>query len=148
MKRKKCIEKGCRKEAKKGSRCSNCQDKIWRKNNPLKYAFKNWRNNAKRRGIKFEISFEYFCEFAEKTQLLKNRGIYAESWHIDKIIDELGYVEGNLQVLTNSENASKENARRKQILVYDWQTKEGKYQFTEINQQPYKPPEPDSEVPF
>lgn len=112
----------------------------------MRYAYKNWRNNCKRRGIKFEISFEYFVEFCQKTQILKRRGIYAESWHIDRKIDELGYVEGNLQVLTNTENITKENERRKaakrQTLVYDWQTKEGKYQFTNIKS------EPDPDVPF
>lgn len=79
----------------------------WRKNNPIKSAFINLRSNAKRRGIPFEISFEYFNDFSVKTKLLTNSGTKAESYSVDRINNEIGYIKGNLQVLSLSDNGYK-----------------------------------------
>lgn len=38
---------------------------------------------------------------------MAGKGITKYSLHVDKIIDELGYVEGNLQVLPNTDNVRK-----------------------------------------
>lgn len=38
---------------------------------------------------------------------MAGRGITKHSLHIDKIIDELGYIEGNLQILSNTDNVRK-----------------------------------------
>jgi len=34
--------------------------KLWRKNNPIKYAYSNLRSHAKARGKDFTITLEYF----------------------------------------------------------------------------------------
>lgn len=140
-KRLKCSTPHCRRYAIKGRKiCGTCKSRKSREANPIRYAYQTLKDNAKRRGHIFKISYEYFVAFCTKTLVLHGRGRTSESYHIDKIIDELGYVEGNIQVLTNRENVLKEHARRKaeqllqaekaelrQIKVYDWQTKTGRY---------------------
>ena len=80
---------------------------IWRKKNPVKYAYQSLKNNAKRRGKVFELTLEQFKEFAIKTRYMAKRGIYKNSYHIDRIDEAKGYTIDNIQVLTNSENIKK-----------------------------------------
>ena len=101
----------CGKHLEKGRTHGACRMKEWRKKNPLKYAYRALRDNAKRRGKEFSISFEYFKKFCIKTEYEKKRGIFKDCYTIDRINPDLGYVEGNLQVLTNSENVKKYQAR-------------------------------------
>lgn len=81
--------------------------KTWRLNNPERAAFLTLRYNAKRRGVPFEISFEYFKAFAFKTKLLTSRGRNADSLTVDRIDSDIGYIEGNLAVLSLSDNGFK-----------------------------------------
>lgn len=83
------------------------QNKIWRENNPEQYAYMTLRDNAKRRGIPFTISFAYFKRFCRKTKYIQRKGIWKYSYSIDRIKNHRGYVPGNLQLLTVSENSSK-----------------------------------------
>lgn len=151
----KCAEPGCRRSRPKngGRFCNTCKDRKWRAKYPEKYAYKTWKNNAKRRNIPFDIPFDYFLEFCAKTEILKSRGRFSESLHIDKIIDELGYVVGNIRPLPNCENVAKENRKRaavRKCLTYDFYTGEARYQTTLINQEPetYAEVVPDSDIPF
>lgn len=50
-----------------------------------------------------------------------NKGRTAESYTVDRINDDLGYVPGNLQVLTNRDNVIKQRK-----LEYDYRTKYGR----------------------
>ncbi len=79
----------------------------YRKNNPLRASYQNWKDNAKRRGKPFKISFEYFCKFAIETDYINKKGRTSKSYHIDRIDETKGYVEGNLQVLSNRKNVQK-----------------------------------------
>lgn len=65
------------------------------------------RDNAKRRGKIFELTFEQFETFAIKTQYYKKKGIYSDNYHIDRIDESKGYTIDNIQVLTNSANIKK-----------------------------------------
>lgn len=85
------------------------------------WSYRKHKSNAKRRGILFTISLEYFRQFAIETEVLIGAGRTATSLHVDRKIDELGYVEGNLQVLTNTENVRKENLRRAKRKIYDYE---------------------------
>lgn len=73
----------------------------------MKYAYQTLKDNAKRRGKEFTISFEYFTEWAIEHDYLKGKGKTSTSSTVDRIIEDLGYVEGNLQRLENGQNVRK-----------------------------------------
>lgn len=79
----------------------------------MKAAFAALRTSAKTRNIPFLLTFEEFERFAVRTKLLKGRGVTKLGWHVDRIDSNGPYSIDNIQVLTNSENASKEALRRK-----------------------------------
>jgi len=81
--------------------------RAWKKANPLRYAYQSLKDNAKRRGKEFDISFDQFKDFCIKTAYIQNRGRLAGSFHIDRIDETGGYTLDNIQVLTNSENVQK-----------------------------------------
>ncbi len=104
----KCETKNCRKTAAPKRRvCYSCSVKRYKDRNPVRYAFSVMKNNAKRRGKAFEISFEYFKKFVIDTSYMAGKGITKTGLHIDRIKEELGYIEGNLQVITNTQNVKK-----------------------------------------
>lgn len=115
---KRCETKRCRRTPKKGDKCETCKTREWRAANPMKAAFKNKRSNAKAKGHEFSISFAYFKQFCIETNYIAGAGRTATSFHIDRIIETIGYVEGNLQVLTNVENVKKYHEHRKRLLKY------------------------------
>jgi len=90
-----------------GRICNTCKMKKYRKNNPIKAAYFNLRCNAKRRGKKFDLSFEEFKTFAIETKYYKKKGIFSTSLHIDRIDETKGYSIDNIQTLTNSANVKK-----------------------------------------
>jgi hypothetical protein len=59
---KRCKTPGCNNQA-KGNYCSTCYSRNWKKNNPIRYAYQTAKDNAKRRGKVFELSFEEYKEF-------------------------------------------------------------------------------------
>jgi hypothetical protein len=75
--------------------------------NPVMYAYHNLKTNAKRRGHKFALTFEYFVKWCKETNYIDTKGRTSKAATIDRIIDELGYVDGNIQVLTLAENIRK-----------------------------------------
>lgn len=124
----KCSSKNCRKSrAPKRRICWSCIELKKKLKDPIKYSYGTFRRNARRRGILFTISLEYFRKFAYEVDLTQKRGRVATAYHIDRKIDELGYVEGNLQLLTCHDNVMKEHERRRvsKQIWYDWQTKQG-----------------------
>lgn len=96
--------------------CSSCNIENYKANNPIKYAYFTLRNNAKRRGKEFNITFEYFKKFCKKHEYIQKKGITKTGLHIDRIKEDKGYIKGNLQVLTNSENVKK--IRRHEAGIY------------------------------
>jgi hypothetical protein len=79
----------------------------YRRNNPLRYAYMTLRDNSKRRGKFFDLTFEQFCAFAVETEYMLKKGIFQKSYHIDRIREEDGYTLDNIQVLTNEDNVKK-----------------------------------------
>jgi hypothetical protein len=104
----KCKTKNCRKDsAPKRRVCYSCAVKGYKDRNPVRYAYAVMKGNAKRRKKVFNISFEYFKQFVISSSYMAGKGINKAGLHIDRIKEELGYIEGNLQVLTNTENVKK-----------------------------------------
>ena len=71
------------------------------------------------------MTFEDFKELCYETDYIRGKGRSSTSLSVDKIIDELGYVKGNIRVISVADNSRKELERRraKKVLVYDPQTK-------------------------
>lgn len=131
--------KFCGKGTKRGRICNTCKSRIYREKYPIKAAYDHIKYRAKERKKPFKITLEYFTEFCYKTELLASgRRKHAEGFTVDCIINELGYVEGNLQKLTLSEN-SKKSVKR---IEYDWQQKE--FYVSET----IKSTLPDPDIPF
>lgn len=120
----KCATPFCRKTARKGRKlCGCCKMAKYRENNPMRAAYQNLKDNAKQRGKIFELTLEQFERFAIRVELIGKSGHSADSYTVDRIRDEEGYVEGNLQVLSRSANIIKRHRK----LNYDWQTGTGTY---------------------
>ena len=106
--KKPCITPGCSKSAApKHSYCYACAKAANRARYPLKAAYLNLKDNAKRRGKEFDLTFEQFQIFAAKTDYMRKKGIHSESYHIDRIDETKGYTINNIQVITNCENLRK-----------------------------------------
>lgn len=83
----------------------------WRGAHEAEYVFYNLRNNAKCRGILFNLSTHYWKWFCGTTGYLRLRGRKRNDMTVDRIVDELGYVDGNIQMLVNWKNKQKEQER-------------------------------------
>lgn len=103
-----CAVKFCRgKKPKKGRICHKCRHRKHKLKDPISYAYNALRQNAKRRGHSFGITLEYFRGFCKETDYINKKGRHKTSLSIDRINPNLGYIEGNLRVLTLSDNASR-----------------------------------------
>jgi hypothetical protein len=114
MAKRKCKHDGCSKPAaNKRRECHACKQRNYAKRWPIKYAYQELRNRANKRGKYFDLTLEQFREFVVKTDYMVKKGIYKDSYHIDRIDESKGYTVDNIQLLTNSENISK-------FLQYDY----------------------------
>jgi hypothetical protein len=120
----KCATRFCRNKTYGRKYCSTCRSKKSRTEHPELYCFVNLRNNAKRRGIEFKITFDQFKQFAYETKYLAGKGRQRDSLTIDRIDNSIGYVPGNLQAMTKSDNSRKGN----RSLIYDYQTRYARVQ--------------------
>jgi len=119
----KCSSPNChRKASSNRTICRPCRTIRERESDPVRYSYNNSKRNAKRRGIPFEISLDYYRQFVTPTQYMARKGRFKASLHVDRKFEWLGYVEGNLQVLTNEQNLRKS-------LQYRYLTDEAKMEF-------------------
>lgn len=80
-----------------------------RESNPVYYVYQNLRSSAKRRGKIFTISFEYFKNWCEEVGFMNHkRGLFKNRSSVDRIDNNLGYIEGNLKMLSVSQNSRKQ----------------------------------------
>ncbi len=117
-----------RRDRLKGRRkCWKCRKKenVWF-SDPVNYSYMNLKSNAKRRGKVFTITLAYFKKFCYRTDYIAGKGRTSESYTVDRIREELGYIPGNIQVMQNGLNVKK-------YLNYDWQNKIATIQV--VNQQ-------------
>ncbi|MES2382495.1 MAG: hypothetical protein V4538_15715 [Bacteroidota bacterium] len=102
-----CETKKCNRKPKQGKYCYTCIKRKYKAKHPERYAYSVTKNNAKRRGKPFTISFEYFLKFCVKTNYIAGKGITKHGLHIDRIKEHLGYVPGNIQAKENTDNIKK-----------------------------------------
>lgn len=103
-----CTVEGCENDARERRKlCHTCEARKKRAKNPIMYAYTALRTNAKRRGKVFTITFDYFRELALKSGYIEGKGKTSQCLSIDRIKAYKGYEEGNLQVITISENIQK-----------------------------------------
>ena len=93
--------------AKNRNECNTCKNRKYAKKNPLKYSYNSLKSNSKRRGKSFNLTFEQFKKFCIETEYLNKKGIYKNSYHIDRIDESKGYSIDNIQLLTNTKNVKK-----------------------------------------
>ena len=106
--KKQCLVSGCtRHKAPRGSLCTKHEHESRKEKNPYRYWYGVLRRNAKRRGKEFTISLEYFIKFCIDTNYISTKGKKSGSMTIDRKIDNLGYIEGNIQIMEVGANSRK-----------------------------------------
>lgn len=131
-----CQVRGCRnKRGKKtGKLCDKHHAQVFAKNHPRAYRFNNLRKSALRRGIDFDITFDYYCGLLDASGFALNEmEDERKDWlTIDRVDATLGYSQGNLQILSLGDNSAKSHreaflpedirkhieGKREQILEY------------------------------
>lgn len=101
------IDGCCNVKARGRKICYTHYTQRFKQNNPVKYAFFVLKNNAKRRGKKFSLSFNHFESIINNTAYMSLKGRCSGDLSIDRIKEELGYEDGNIQVVTNKANLGK-----------------------------------------
>jgi hypothetical protein len=94
--------------------CGTHHKELWRLNNLVHAAYDNLRASARKRKIVFTLTLQHFNEIIAPTAYMDDKGKQRHCLHIDRKETALGYVDGNIQVLTCTENVQKENAERRQ----------------------------------
>ncbi len=111
----KCLTRGCKNKP-KGKLCGSCYTRQWRINNPYEYAYQTLKDNAKRRGKHFDLSFAFFKKWAIRYKYMRGKGRASESLTIDRDDETKGYTADNIKPMKNGDNVRK-------YLNYDWVTK-------------------------
>lgn len=112
-----CQAYGCSRVSPGRTLCHTHRTQKRREADPIRYSYEARKHNAKRRGKPFTITLEYYREFCHAVNFIGlKRGRHGDSYTVNCIINELGYVPGNLQMLTNRDNVKK-------YFTYDWQSK-------------------------
>jgi hypothetical protein len=88
--------------------CYTCRQRRNRSNNPIVVAFHNIKNRARQRGKEFLLTIDEFTEFCLQTNYIELKGRKATDYSIDRKNDDKGYIAGNLQLLTISDNSRKQ----------------------------------------
>jgi hypothetical protein len=73
----------------------------------MRAAYATLRDHARERGIEFTIGFPEFEEFARQSDYLGQKGLGGDCLTVDRIDNLRGYVSGNIQPMTRSENSVK-----------------------------------------
>ena len=102
---KKCATNGCGKTPHGNKKyCSKHQSQLYRAKYPIKACYDTLKMNAKRRGKEFTITLFEFNELILDTGYVESRGRLKDSLTIHRVVEEIGYVSGNLSVRTNADN--------------------------------------------
>lgn len=103
-----CATRLCRRHAAEGRRvCSTCRCRLSRVNNPVRAAYKDLRDNAKRRKKYFDVTFEQYDNFVRENGYMEGKGRTVGCLHVDRKDPLLGYTIANLQVLPAEVNSAK-----------------------------------------
>lgn len=108
-----CASEGCRNRARVQRRfCCSCRSREQDRRNPLRRLFRNLKAHAKARRKTFRLTFEQFEELALAGGYHVGAGRTRDGLCIDRVDARRGYEPGNLQVITNAENARRERWRQ------------------------------------
>jgi hypothetical protein len=102
--------KGCRKDGHrhKFGLCFAHYQYRWRMLNPKQSAFAMLRDHAKQRGIEFRLSYDYFLGLCDAYSYFDHSAeSFGEFPSIDRIDATKGYLQGNVRVVTVSQNCRK-----------------------------------------
>ena len=96
------------------------KQKEWKKNNLEKYLLHGAKQRAKKSGLPFDITYKdivipEFCPY------LGIKLVPFSEWSspsLDKIIPTLGYVKGNIQVISTKANTMKNNATQEELICF------------------------------
>jgi|SRR6478736_10491681 len=102
-----CIEPFCKSKQGNGSRCHKHIRQRFQEKNPIKHVFMYMRQNARRRGKKWELTFRQFCRFVKRENYMELKGKTPKSMTIDRKKNHLGYTKDNIQAVTLSFNSRK-----------------------------------------
>lgn len=121
-----CKVKGCsrkissRKNHKRGGFCRRCAEHRYKARHPYAYALNKLRNNARRRGIPFELTLEEFIMFCDLTDYMSASGRFADCLSIDRIDPKRGYTLDNIQAVTVSVNSRHAHIQTKVEKLKQW----------------------------
>jgi hypothetical protein len=111
------------------SHCNSCQkirSKEWQNKNPISFMWSSAKSRAKSENLPFNIE-KSDIKIPEKCPILKFElkksigNANKNSPTLDKIIPSLGYVKGNIQVISYMANIMKSNATPEEILSFcEW----------------------------
>jgi len=103
-----CKIRYCRKShLKKQVFCSKHKHERFKEVNPIAYHYNFTKSNAKRRKRPFTLTMEYFKQWCIDNNYIELKGRYKDSMTIDCDKEELGYADGNIQIMSNSSNLKK-----------------------------------------
>lgn len=101
----------------------------WTQRHPVNTMLKTARERAKRKGVPFhlktgDIELPTHCPVLGM-ELAFNRGCghggKDNSYSLDRIVPELGYIAGNIQILSSKANSMKFNATPKELVLFaEW----------------------------
>ena len=96
------------------------KQKEWKINNLEKYLVHNAKQRAKKYGIPFDITYKDIV-IPECCPYLGVKLVPFSEWSspsLDKIIPELGYVKGNIQVISTKANTMKNSATHDELVRF------------------------------
>jgi hypothetical protein len=96
------------------------KQKQWKIENQDKYLVQNARTRAKKYGVVFDISVDdiHIPEFCPYLGIKLEPFSEWSSPSLDKIDPKLGYVRGNIQVISNLANTMKSSASIEQLVIF------------------------------
>lgn len=106
----KCRTKFCRGIVHKSCHspwCAKCKAKRWKAASPVGYFYHKLRTSANRRGILFLLTRQKFAELWNGG-LAANHGKTKFCLSVDRVNNQLGYLDSNVQLLTLTNNVRKQ----------------------------------------
>ena len=118
-----CCIAHCRKQRNRGRLCYKHRQEVYKLRHPLRYFFNNHRQNAKRRGKVWSLSFEQYALLWKLSGRLPHVKSDGMMWAIDRIDESRGYEWGNVRIvdfMTNSLRIAETNPEEVEMYGMDY----------------------------
>lgn len=102
-----CQAYGCKNLKGQGRLCHKHARRREKERDPIGYAFRVTRQNARRRGKAWGLTRAEFEEFCAESGYLEKKGRRPDSASIDRIDRRRGYSADNIKILSLSDNGRK-----------------------------------------